>query len=88
MNDKPMQTEAPNGVRSSELVREQITDTQRLDWLIKNGPPGACDDGFGLSESLWEASTDYVDFKGRKDKNTDKVCIRKAIDDAMFPNTQ
>jgi hypothetical protein len=64
----------------------EISDTQRLDWLIKQGPPGACDDGYGLSDSLWEGATEQVDGDGDKKDNTDRKCVRAAIDAAMFPN--
>ena len=64
----------------------EISDTQRLDWLIKQGLPGACDDGYGLSDSLWEGATDFVDANDDKKDNTDRKCVRAAIDAAMFPN--
>ncbi len=61
------------------------TDTDRLNWLIKQGPPGACDDGFGLTETLWDAAVTYVDTDGDKEASKDSACIRAAIDAAMKP---
>lgn len=59
-----------------------ITDTQRLDWLIKQGPPGAChDDEIGLNEAAWESATNFV---GEIDDQTDKSCIRAAIDECII----
>ena len=69
----------------AKSLKGNVSDTKRLDWLIKQGPPNACDDGFGLSECLWEAATDHVDPDGKKN-NKDRECIRDAVDAAMFPN--
>ena len=60
-----------------------ITDTQRLDWLIKQGPPGACE-GLGLNETIWEAASDFV--SDDTESSTDKLCVRAAIDAAMTDN--
>jgi hypothetical protein len=57
-----------------------ITDTDRMDWLIKQGPPGACS-GIGLNEMAWGCAYAYP-------PEEDSKMLRQAIDAAMFPNTE
>ncbi len=53
-------------------------DKARLDWLIKQGPPGATD-GPGLNGELWELGyCEVADYK----RDSDNQCIRQAIDAA------
>ena len=65
---------------SLKPVGSEITDTQRLTWLIKQGPPGAAQ-GIALNEEAWEMA--YIQPEG-----PDQSVMRDAIDDAMFPNTK
>ncbi len=51
------------------------TDTEILDWLIKQGPPGATED-IGLNESAWDAA--YLEHP-----SPDKKCMRDALSKAM-----
>lgn len=62
-----------------------ITDTDRLNWLIKQGPPGVAE-GQGLNEETWAVATMHAG-EGRE---TDAEAVRAAIDAAMVvssPNT-
>lgn len=54
-------------------------DSERMDWLIKQGPPGAAED-IGLNQETWDAAYS-VDTEDIPDKNgADKYCVRAAID--------
>lgn len=57
-----------------------FTDTQRLDWLIKQGHPGVVE-GIGLNEAAWESAMNFV---GKIDDQTDKSCVRAAIDGCII----
>lgn len=62
-----------------------ITDTDRLNWLIKQGPPGAAE-GQGLNEETWDVATMHAG----EGCETDAQAVRAAIDAAMVessPNT-
>lgn len=61
--------------REPMLVGKRMSDTDRLSWLIKQGPPGAAD-GIGLNEEAWEISY------GNTPAN-DQDSIRATIDSAM-----
>jgi len=58
-----------------------MTDTQRLDWLIRKGPPGASD-GIGLTRETWDAGESEINSK-TVTKLGDLHLIRLAIDRAM-----
>lgn len=65
------------------------TDTQRLDWLIKQGPPGA-GNGPGLSDEAWESATMLASDEGFE---TDAKAVRAFIDlaieeECVQPTTQ
>lgn len=64
----------------SEL-REARRDTERLDWLIKQGPPGASD---WWGEAAWEQAITHAEFSGPK-TGTDALAMRAALDAAMTP---
>lgn len=51
-------------------------DTERLDFIIDAGPPGASKREW-LSEEAWNAATEQVD-----EASTDRLCMRAAIDAA------
>lgn len=74
--------EAGNLKAENERLRgvadELAKDKERLDWLIKQGPPGATD-GIGLNEYTWESACGVVDDCCR----TDSECVRLAIDAAL-----
>lgn len=63
-----------------ELTKEldaAKADSERVDWLIKQGPPGATD-GIGLSTESWEIATGFV----TDEKEGDQIVVRAAIDAA------
>lgn len=60
-------------------VAELERDKERLDWLIKQGPPGAQECSFGFSDDAWLLATCELN----EFTHTDGECIRKAIDAAM-----
>lgn len=57
------------------------TDTDRLNWLIKQGPPGAVNTDFGLTADVWNSATCFV--TNDRQHSTDQKCVRLAIDEAM-----
>jgi len=57
------------------------TDTEILDWLIKQGPPGAAE-GMGLNEEVWDLAYIHAD-DNHGGKFTDTLCVRMAINAAM-----
>lgn len=59
------------------LGRER-RDSERLDWLINQGPPGAAD-GMGLNEETWDVATLHAS----DGIQTDALAVRAAIDAAM-----
>ena len=63
------------------VIPGDITDTDRLNWLIKQGPPGACE-GVGLNSDAWDNA--YC-----QEPSTDNTAMRQAIDEAMLlPNSE
>lgn len=60
---------------AQDLVMEFEQDKARLDWLIKQGPEGACE-GMGLNGDVWEGAY-------QMSPNPDTVAVRAAIDAAM-----
>lgn len=64
-------------------LAEARRDKERLDWLIKQGPPGAAD-GIGLNEESWELAVCFAEDADKK--NTDQHAVRTAIDAAMSAN--
>jgi hypothetical protein len=66
--------------KDKELA-ELRKDKARLDWLIKQGPPGAAE-SIGLNEDAWQAACSAIrDDDG--DGPTDAVLMRRTIDAAM-----
>jgi hypothetical protein len=69
----------PEALSEYQAVCAEITalkaDRDRLDWLIKQGPPGAAD-GIGLNETAWELSCTYL----KPDDTGDGQSMRRAID--------
>ena len=55
-------------------------DTARLDWLIREGPPGAAP-GSGLNEDLWDCAVGMI--REEDDEPRDTELIRRAIDAAI-----
>ena len=64
-----------------EELPELRRDKARLDWIIKQGPPGAAE-GIGLNEEAWESACCEVKGEGEIG-NDDSVLMRRAIDAAM-----
>lgn len=62
-------------------MKKKITDTDRLNWLIKQGPPGAAE-GQGLNYDTWQSAYAHVEGKIKKDSDA----VRAAIDAAMNPH--
>lgn len=58
--------------------RELEVDKARLDWLIERGPPGASEDGMGLTDEVWEVAIAHAG----PDMKTDNQAVRAAIDAA------
>lgn len=61
-----------------------LLDSERLSWLIKQGPPGAAQ-GIGLNEEAWDMAC------MEEPPTTDQICMRAAIDSARKqgdPNAQ
>lgn len=58
-------------------LEELQADKARLDWLIKQGPPGAAD-GQGLNEEVWDVAATMVS----DEVQTDAIAVRAAIDAA------
>ena len=65
----------------SELA-EALKDTQRLDYLIRQWPPGAAE-SLGLNEEIWDAATGHA-----RTLETDEIAVRMAIDDAIASELQ
>lgn len=69
---------------SSRKLADEVTrlreDKARLDWLIKQGPPGATE-GEWLSEAAWDLATMFAS----EERTTDAEAFRAAIDYAMSP---
>ena len=55
-------------------------DTARLDWLCKQGPPGAAP-GSALNEDLWDSACGMI--RDEDDHPLDTMLVRRAIDAAM-----
>lgn len=66
---------------AEKRIGELEKDKARLDWLIKQGPPGATE-AFGLNEELWEHACCCVQDDDLK-ANTDQIVVRRAIDEYM-----
>lgn len=64
---------------TEQIALQAAADTARLDWLIKQGPPGAATE-MGLTEESWESAAALV---GAERGDTDAELVRAAIDDAM-----
>lgn len=77
----PNSTAKPESQTALYASAGSATDTERLDWLIKQGPPEACE-GAGLNEAAWDAAYGKLD----GDHLTDRQCLRAAIDAAMTLN--
>ena len=56
------------------------SDRERLDWLIRQGPPGAAE-GMGLNQEAWDVAFGMYG-------DNDRECMRAAIDAAMAPPPQ
>lgn len=69
-------------VVAEEVLPAQITDTIRLNWLIKQGPPGAAI-GIGLNGEAWELASENVRETFSAEENQDRYCMRRAIDAAI-----
>lgn len=61
---------------SLKTVGSAISDRDRLNWLIKQGPPGACE-GIGLNSDAWDNA--YC-----QDPGDDGTVMRAAIDEAIL----
>ncbi len=61
------------------MNKQNITDTERLDWLIKQGPPST-ETIVCLSDETWELATMHASDMGIE---TDDKAIRDTIDAAM-----
>lgn len=63
-----------------EAKQMERSDTERLDWIIKQGPPGAAE-GIGLNEEAWDAACCAIE--DGDDRPGDTVLMRRAIDRQM-----
>jgi hypothetical protein len=61
------------------LARELVgarKDTVRLDWIIRQGPPGANDHGLGLTEETWDSACGFAE----AEEKSDQKAVRRLID--------